>query len=45
MQVPSNVKRNISFEIKSGDRIALCGKNGCGKSSGLKLLCGDSIKW
>ena len=26
MQVLSNVKRNISFEIKSGDRIALCGK-------------------
>lgn len=35
---------NVSFEIKNGDRIALCGKNGCGKSSVLKLICGDNIK-
>ncbi len=40
----NKICENISFEIKSGDRIALCGKNGCGKSSILKLLYGDSIK-
>ena len=34
-----------AFEIKNGDRIALCGKNGCGKSSVLKLLCGEKIKY
>lgn len=33
----------ISFEIDQGDRIALQGKNGCGKSSILKLICGEEI--
>lgn len=33
----------VSFEIMRGDRIALAGKNGCGKSSLLKLLCGQKI--
>ncbi|MCL2183746.1 MAG: ABC-F type ribosomal protection protein [Chitinispirillia bacterium] len=32
---------NISFEINHGDRIAICGKNGSGKSSVIKLICGD----
>ncbi|MDE7191105.1 MAG: ABC-F type ribosomal protection protein [Clostridia bacterium] len=33
----------MTFEIKRGDRIALEGKNGSGKSSLLKLLCGQRI--
>ncbi|MDE6474082.1 MAG: ABC-F type ribosomal protection protein [Clostridia bacterium] len=33
----------MTFEIKRGDRIALEGKNGSGKSSLLKLLCGQLI--
>ena len=33
----------LSFEINRGDRIALKGKNGSGKSSLLKLLCGQNI--
>lgn len=36
---------DISFEIKKGDRIALKGKNGCGKSSVIKLLCGENIPY
>ncbi|MBD5632518.1 MAG: ABC-F type ribosomal protection protein [Clostridia bacterium] len=32
-----------SFTVKRGDRIALSGKNGSGKSSLLKLLCGEAI--
>lgn len=37
------VCRNVSFAIERGDRIALCGKNGSGKSSVLKLICGENI--
>ncbi len=34
---------NISFTIEQGDRIALQGINGSGKSSILKLICGERI--
>ncbi len=39
------VCENINFDIKNGDRIAVCGKNGSGKSSILKLLCGKDIHY
>ncbi len=32
---------NVNFEVKNGDRIALCGKNGCGKSTVLKFINGE----
>lgn len=35
----------ISFEVKNGDRIAITGKNGIGKSSILKLLLGNEIQF
>ena len=35
----------VSFDINSGDRIFLCGKNGCGKSSLLKLLYDEGIQF
>lgn len=38
-----SVCSNISFRIEKGDRIAVCGKNGSGKSSLIKLLCGCDI--
>lgn len=33
----------VTFEVRQGDRIALDGKNGCGKSSILKLIMGEDI--
>lgn len=33
----------LSFEVLKGERIALDGKNGCGKSTVLKLLAGGEI--
>jgi len=35
------VLENISFKLHRGEQIALVGKNGCGKSTILKLLTGD----
>jgi ATP-binding cassette subfamily F protein 3 len=32
---------NVSFKINSGDKSALVGANGSGKSSLLKILCGE----
>lgn len=39
------VCENVSFTVREGDRIALCGRNGCGKSSVLKLICGEDISY
>jgi len=37
------VCQNVSFTIEQGDRVALVGANGSGKSSLLKLLLGENI--
>ncbi|HWS30272.1 MAG TPA: ABC-F type ribosomal protection protein [Clostridia bacterium] len=37
------VFQNMSFTVSRGDRVAVCGKNGSGKSSLLKLILGESI--
>lgn len=34
-----NLFSNLNFELKRGERLAIVGKNGSGKSSLLKLLC------
>ena len=39
------VCKNISFAIRQGDRIALQGANGSGKSSIIKLILGDEITY
>lgn len=36
---------DINFTIEQGDRIALSGKNGSGKSSIIKLICGEDINY
>ncbi len=35
-----DVLRNLSFRIKAGEKVALVGVNGAGKSTIVKLLCG-----
>ena len=35
----------ISFEVNNGDRIAITGKNGSGKTSILKLIIGDEVSY
>ena len=37
------VCERVSFEIERGDRIALSGRNGSGKTSIIKLICGEKI--
>lgn len=37
--------QNVTFTINKGDRIALSGRNGSGKSSIIKLICGESINY
>lgn len=39
------VCRSIGFTIEQGDRIALSGINGSGKSSLIKLVCGEEISY
>ena len=37
------VTEHLTFSVFQGERIALCGENGCGKSSVLKLIIGEPI--
>lgn len=39
------VCESVNFTVEQGCRIALRGKNGCGKSSIIKLLVGDEISY
>ena len=34
------VLRDVSLSVRAGDRIALLGRNGCGKSTLAKIICG-----
>ncbi|MDR1963245.1 MAG: ABC-F type ribosomal protection protein [Planctomycetaceae bacterium] len=35
----------VTFSVNTGDRIAFCGRNGCGKSSLLKLIAGQKVPY
>ncbi len=35
----------VTFAVRPGSRIALTGRNGCGKTTLLKLICGEDIRF
>ena len=37
----SQVLKNISFEVKTGEKVSLIGQNGCGKTTLLKIILGE----
>ena len=39
------VCKSVCFTIEQGDRVAIYGKNGSGKTSLIKLICGESITY
>jgi lincosamide and streptogramin A transport system ATP-binding/permease protein len=39
------IVHDLNFTINDGDRIALCGLNGCGKSSLMKCILGENINY
>ena len=39
------VFEGFDFSLHRGERVALCGRNGCGKSSLLKLIAGESVPY
>ncbi|MCL2313358.1 MAG: Lsa family ABC-F type ribosomal protection protein [Firmicutes bacterium] len=41
----NKICENINFEVENGDKVQFKGKNGCGKSSILKLILGQDIKY
>ena len=45
MNSSKTIFNKISFEIKNGDRVAITGRNGIGKSSILKLIVGNKIQY
>ena len=39
------VFQNLSFEILKGDRVAISGKNGSGKTTAIKIICNEKISY
>ena len=37
----NSVLKELSFDIKTNDRVALIGSNGCGKTTTLRLIMGE----
>lgn len=40
-----SIANNINFKVEVGDKVAVCGKNGSGKTSLLKLILGEKIEY
>ena len=39
----NDVLKDLSFDIKNNEKVALIGSNGCGKTTTLRLIMGDEI--
>lgn len=39
-----DIFRNLNLKLCTGERVAICGRNGCGKSSLLKKIMGEDIQ-
>ena len=38
-----NILNGVTFDVNSGERIGILGKNGCGKTTLFRLLCGELL--
>ena len=39
--IGENLLEDLSFEIQEGERVAILGRNGCGKTTLFKILTGE----
>ena len=39
--IGENLLQGLSFEVQEGERVAILGRNGCGKTTLLKILTGE----
>ena len=39
--IGENLLQNLSFDVQAGERVAILGRNGCGKTTLFKILTGE----
>ena len=39
-EVGNNILDGVTFEVNTGERIGILGRNGCGKTTLFRILCG-----
>ena len=38
-----NILNGVTFDVNTGERIGILGRNGCGKTTLFRLLCGELL--